>query len=272
MTIRQSIKLLLYGKTPWISGAFPYFGTKVYFPKNSIIFTIACTEGIFERDNVIFLQKVVKPNTLMFDVGANIGLMAVPILQSCPTCKVVSVEPSPNVLPFLHRTIRESTHTSRWTLVAKAAGHKEYQTTFTLSPQYDSIFDGFRHTNRTRHAASIDVSVTTLDAIWKSLGKPEVSVIKCDIEGADTEAIHGATECIKVSKPMVLIEWNSTNLEAYNTPRAALIELTQSIGYHLFAVPSYAEITDIKDLLFHMRRTETFVMTPTKDRLYTALS
>jgi FkbM family methyltransferase len=49
-----------------------------------------------------------KPDTTVFDVGANIGLMAIPLLTHVPECRVISFEPSENSVPYLRKTIEGS--------------------------------------------------------------------------------------------------------------------------------------------------------------------
>src|SRR5207302_6765911 len=101
----KALKRWLYGSCPGFAGSFPYFGTNVYFPKGSLCFRAACEQGIFEAENVRLLQGICRPGSHMFDVGANLGLMALPVLRHVAGCKVVSFEPSPNTLPWLERTI-----------------------------------------------------------------------------------------------------------------------------------------------------------------------
>src|SRR5437870_2349214 len=99
MTLRKRIKFWLYGSCPGFRGSFPYFGSRVFFPANSLSFLAVCQQGIFEYDPLRALLSQVRPHTWMFDIGANIGLMAVPVLQREPRVHVLSFEPSPNTLP-----------------------------------------------------------------------------------------------------------------------------------------------------------------------------
>src|SRR5690242_4653731 len=69
VTLRKSIKHWLYGSCPGMAGAFPYFGTRVYFPKKSLSFTAACAQGVFEYDNLRILQSLVRPDSTYFDIG-----------------------------------------------------------------------------------------------------------------------------------------------------------------------------------------------------------
>lgn len=260
MTLRKQLKKWLYGSCPGFAGSFPYFGTKVHFPPRSWSFYAACEQGIFERDNVRVLQSLIRAGTTMFDVGANIGLMAVPVLRHCVGCQVVSFEPSGNVLPSLRKTVAGSPFGSRWQLIEMAVSAKEGTSEFTVSTQAESLFDGFRNTRRASASATITVQVTTLDAIWRALGQPAVSMIKCDVEGADLDVLEGARDCLAVTQAAILVEWNATNLAAYERPPAALLEFARRTGYRVFAVPGFAEISDPTALRLHMLETESFFL------------
>jgi hypothetical protein len=80
MTSRQKIKFWLYGCCPVFAGSFRYFGTRVYFTQRSRTFAAVCRQSIFEDSIVRTLFALSKPDTTVFDVGANLGLMAVPLL------------------------------------------------------------------------------------------------------------------------------------------------------------------------------------------------
>ena len=94
----------------------PYYGARVYFPKGSYIFHMLCEQGIYEGENIKVINSLVDPGTTYIDVGANIGLMAVPVLNN-QDCSVISFEPSPNVLTFLERTASESQYRNRWKVI-----------------------------------------------------------------------------------------------------------------------------------------------------------
>src|SRR5262249_56487266 len=115
MTLRQWIKYHVYN---WI-GSFPYFGVRVHFPRHSAAFRAACEQGIFESENVRMLQTICRPDSYMFDVGAHLGLMAIPILAAISNSRIVSFEPSPNSAPWLKQTIATAGFGDRWTLIDK---------------------------------------------------------------------------------------------------------------------------------------------------------
>jgi FkbM family methyltransferase len=262
MTFRQKFKLWLYGSVPGFAGAFPYFGTHVYFPPSSTSFLAACAQGIFEAENVRTLLAAMQPDTWFLDIGTNIGLISLPILASHPGVRVLSFEPSPNVLPHLQRTIAESPFGDRWTLLPKAVSDAPGRLKFCLSSPENSFHDGLRSTARVPTAGEVEVEVTTVDLEWKRLGSPKVSAIKCDVEGAELSALRGALECLDACRPEILLEWNAANLAAYSCPPDELLRFAKDHDFELFALPALNRITDSVELRLNMARTESFLLAP----------
>jgi len=225
---------------------------------------MACDQGVYEHDNVRTLFSLMRPNTTYFDVGANIGLLSIPVLYQEPTSKVVSIEPSPNAAPFLRKTIQNSRYGDRWVLVEKAAGDTVGETFFSISSPALGAFDGVKDTQRAKVIKEIKVPVTTLDHEWEILGNPKISVIKVDVEGAELEVLRGGLECIAKEKPYILVEWNLSNLNAYEYGAESLLVFAQSTNYCLFSIPHLLPVTDITTLKIQMLKTESFLLAPSE--------
>jgi len=231
------------------------------------MFRLVVEQGIFEYDNVRLIQRLIRPESTMLDVGANIGLMAIPALAT-GRCNAVSFEPSPNSLPFLRKTISESHFKDRWKLVESAVGAAIGYSSFSVSAQPESVFDGIKHTGRAPYARTVTVPLTTLDHTWDNIGAPPVSVIKIDTEGSDLSVLHGSVSCIAACRPYIMLEWQSQNLSAYGTPKTALLDFARETGNTLLAVPSLAIINDPSTLAYHMRQTESFLLANSPSSLY----
>ncbi|HUJ45403.1 MAG TPA: FkbM family methyltransferase [Opitutaceae bacterium] len=262
MTIRKWFKRWLYGSCPGLAGAFPYFGTRVYFPKGSLAFQLAVEQGIFERENVELLRKLCRPRSCYFDVGANLGLTSLPMLQSLPDCRVLSFEPSPNSLPWLERTIAESPYARRWTLVPKAVGAAPSIAEFSLSPPAFALYDGLKGTQRAASVRRVQVEVTTLDVEWERIGRPDVSAIKVDVEGGELDVLRGGFACIKACRPHILLEWNAANLAAYGRRVESILPVASDLGCCLFSVPKLQSATNAAELRLQMMETESFLLAP----------
>jgi FkbM family methyltransferase len=223
---------------------------------------LASDQEVYELENVRTLNSLIIPNTTYFDIGANIGLLSVPVLYQEPTCTVVSVEPSPNSAPFLKKTIQNSKYRDRWVLVEKAAGDTVGETIFSISSPDLGAFDGIKYTQRAKIINDITVPMTTLDHEWEVLGKPKVSVIKVDVEGAEPDVISGALSLIECERPCMVIEWNTSNLAGNGYKEELIFRIVDNIKYAVFSLPNRVRIRDLTDLTAHMRYTESFLLTP----------
>lgn len=262
MNLKKKIKQWLYGSCPGFAGKFPYFGTQVYFAKRSLGFLAACDQGVFESDNVRLLTGLMRPGAWYIDVGANIGLMSLPILKAVHASRVVAFEASPNVLPYLRRTIAESEYAERWMLVSKAVGSMVGTIQFSLSSRENSMFDGIKDTHRVGVTGQAEVEMTTLDSWWRDAGRPDVSAVKCDVEGAELDVLRGARGLLAQQRPQVLLEWNRQNLTAYNCEPKSLLEFAVASGYRLYALPHLVPVQSESELALQMIATESFLLSP----------
>jgi FkbM family methyltransferase len=262
MSLRKKLKKLIYGHCPGFAGAFPYYGTQVYFPKNAFIFDIACEEGIYEQTLLHQILGVIEPGSWYFDVGANVGLMSVPILDTMKDVHVVSFEPSPNSSPYLERTWSKSPWQDRWKLVFKAVGNRIGETEYSLSTPNLAGYDGIKPTSRVKTVGVQSVPISTLDEEWKVLGRPVVSCIKLDIEGAEMQALAGAQELIETMRPHIFLEWYGENFRCFGNEPQDVLTAAEKFEYEVVAVPNLSVIQSLPVLLLQMRRTSAFVMVP----------
>lgn len=258
------VKRFLFDYVPYLRGRFRYYGYVVYFPPGSIIFQRACAEGIYESDIIRLILSLVQPGTTYFDVGANIGLLSVPILSTCPKVKVVSIEASPTTLCFLLKTHTEARRKEDWTVIETAVGATGGEAEFWFGGSALGAYDGLHDTGRGGAKHSVRVAVRTLDEIWQDQGCPLVSVIKMDIEGGEYLALQGAGEIIAHSKPIIVTEWTEKNLKSYEIKSEEILILCASMNYKLYAVPNFTPIETRLVLKVAMAQTETFALIPSE--------
>ena len=260
--LKSRIKRWLYGSCPGFSGSFPYCGVRTYFPRNSLVFAIACDHGLYEWDNVRLLFSSLRKNATAFDVGANIGLMAIPLLEREPTLSVISVEPSPHNYESLIRTAKESSYHSRWEIVTKALSDHTGETEFHCSAPGLGAYDGLTVTGRSGPMTTIRVPLATLDEVWRGKGQPSTCAIKIDVEGAELQVLRGAAGCIKSERPLILVEWNETNLNGFGCPAEALLDFANESGYDVFAAPNLVRVASPSHLRALMQFGESFALLP----------
>jgi FkbM family methyltransferase len=262
MNIKGRCKRWLYGSCPGFKGVLPYWGERIHFPVGSVAFHLACEQGIYERVNLSILQAAVRPGAWYFDLGANIGLMSAPLLGTEPTLQVVSVEASPRTAGHLAKTIAASRHRDRWRLVAKAVGAGEGEIEFHVSAESHAAFDGIRDTGRAPPGGVVKVPLTTLDALWIAAGRPDVCLVKIDVEGAEGDVLRGGLACLRATRPVVLLEWNRLNLAAYGCQPEILLDLADQAGCDVLNVPGLAQVSSSANLRLQTGVSETFLLVP----------
>jgi FkbM family methyltransferase len=266
MRVRSLAKRLLFGAAPFFRGRFRYYGQVVYFPLGSSTFECACEEGIYERDVMNLILALAKPGTTYFDVGANIGLLSVPVLSVCPTVKVVSIEASPDTLPFLRKTQLRTQRSGNWVVIGAAVAAKAGEAEFWSGGGAMDAFGGLRDTGRGGRKRVVRVPVRTLDDIWREQGCPPVSIVKIDIEGGEYQALRGAKELFSQASPTFIIEWNYQNFAAYGIKGEELLSLCEEMSYKLYACPYLIPVGTQAILKMAMTQTETFILVPPESR------
>jgi len=261
MTFKRRLKFILYNFVPGFSGRFPYYGSTVHFPVGAPVFREICARGAFEPEIIDRLVKLAEPRTTVFDVGANIGLMAIPVLRSCETCRVVSFEPSPNSLPYLQATAKGAAFGDRWIVRDVALSSSPGELDFTIGRPEDALFEGF-NTTTIANARVIKVKVSTIDEEWRALDRPNVSVIKIDVEGAEGGVLDGAAELLAAERPVLLIEWHEPYLSRFGTRPESILALADRFGYQLFTIPGGVPVNDAAALRVQMLSCQNYLLVP----------
>jgi FkbM family methyltransferase len=261
MTLKRRLKFFLYNYVPGLAGRFPYYGSTVHFPVGAPVFREICARGAFEPEIIDRLVKLARPGTTVFDVGANIGLMAIPVLRACASCRVVSFEPSPNSLPYLQATARGAAFADRWLVRDVALSSSPGELDFTIGRPEDALFEGF-NTTTIANARVIKVKVSTIDEEWRALDRPAVSVIKIDVEGAEGGVLDGASELLAAQRPVLLIEWYEPYLTRFGTRPESLMELAARFKYQVFTIPAGIPVNDAAALRVQMLSCQNYLLVP----------
>jgi FkbM family methyltransferase len=262
MSLKKRIKKALHHHIPGFAGRFTYYGAQVHFRPGSFIWDEVCEQGIYESKILQQILGAVRPGTWYFDAGTNIGLMSIPVLATMRDVKVLSFEPSANSRGYLKKTWESASFNDRWMLVPKAVGDHVGEVEFTLSVPTQGGYDGMRYTSRIEASHTETVPVTTVDSEWEALGRPPVSCIKLDVEGAEMLALRGARSLITANQPVIVAEWYEENFRHYGCRGEDLIDFAREYGYDVVATDTLAMVPSGPILALHMRVTASFILVP----------
>ena len=172
--------------------------------------------GSFEPNEFAFLDQVLKPGMVFFDVGANDGYFT--LFAACrlgPAGRVIAVEPSTRERVNLQCNV-EANRLTNVTVVPLALGVGPGTASLRLAKGTHSghnTLGNFAHDNVQMDSFE-EVKVDALDAVATRLGLARVDFIKIDVEGAEASVIDGAREVLRQMRPTLLLEINEVALQA----------------------------------------------------------
>lgn len=196
-------------------------------------------KGIYEQGTLSCFEKIIKKGNVIFDIGANIGLMSVyASILTGKNGRVYSFEPHPRTFQILNENIR----------INKLSNVKTFK--LALSNQ---VREGFIYENLAinRGAASlnsnitnnegISVQISTLDAFCDKYQIDQIDVLKLDIEGEEYKMLQGSLEFFKDKKPIICVEF-SREVSSENEPEKLYKILKEELNYDLFKLDEGKEV------------------------------
>lgn len=144
------------------------------------------------------------------DVGANTGLYALIATAAHERARAIAFEPVPEIADLLRSNLGLNPGGSRVTVDEVAIGDTTGVATLHLPPPQP---DGTIETSASLEAdfkgvidRVIEVRTSTLDDAWQRHGRPEVTMVKVDVEGAEARVLAGGSELIAACRPIVSVE------------------------------------------------------------------
>jgi FkbM family methyltransferase len=206
--------------------------------------------GRFELNEIEFVRRSLRPGQHVVDAGAHIGLFAMHMAAIVgPSGSVHCFEPFEPNAECLELSIRENRFERVVTLeraaVGAASGVARLVYASATLNSGGAFIAGPGTVIPAGHEAR-SIRVVALDAC--ALPRP-VSFIKIDVEGAEPQALRGASRLLREDRPVVLSEVHPSQLEQVSgVSPAAFIGQMAGLGYrcHLLGAGSLGdEIQDV---------------------------
>lgn len=160
--------------------------------------------GLQEVEQTRWLQRLLRPGQVFFDVGANVGfysLLGARLVQAHG--RVVALEPLPRNLAFLHRHLQINRLRNVTILPLACADN----VTTELFCEGENNALGKLADDHSGTTAML-VSTTTVDTIVDKM-RIEPDVLKIDVEGAELRVLRGAEDLLTRKRPTVLLSVHS---------------------------------------------------------------
>jgi FkbM family methyltransferase len=150
--------------------------------------------------------EIVRPNYIVWDIGANIGLFAfAAAARAGRDGLVVAFEPDTWLVHLLRRSASlQPDVSSRVRIVPAAVASAVSLRQFTIASRSRafSAMTGYGYAKTTR----AEQTVVALSLDWLAEKLPSPHVVKCDVEGAEIEVFSGQFKMLRTIRPIIICE------------------------------------------------------------------
>lgn len=208
--------------------------------------------GIWEKNELRLFSILARYATVVFDVGANIGVYSILAEKVNKTAEIYAFEPYSTNYDKLLLNI-EKNQCRNISPQMLALGDENKIISFNV-PKNTAVNTSVASANAVFTAAwrefdemqEIQVPQTTVDDFVKEKNIQKIDLIKMDVEYYEMHVLKGAVETIKKFKPAVLCEISLYEVLAYQQPALKdkidpafseqLENFFKSLGYFMYAI------------------------------------
>ncbi|MEJ7783662.1 MAG: FkbM family methyltransferase [Solirubrobacteraceae bacterium] len=180
----------------------------------------------WEHDYLREMLAALEPGDVLYDIGANIGLVA---LHAAAICSTVAFEPDPDTFGRLERNRELNRALSVSVRRLAVSDEDRVVTLFT---------DGVEGTSASlvhqrREEGAVEVQARTLDSMAAEGALPRPTVIKLDIEGAEILALRGGRELLtgENAPRLLLLEVHDAFLPGFGSSADEVREIATEAGF-----------------------------------------
>ncbi len=213
----------------------------------------------FEKSELAICARQLERESVVIDIGANIGIHSIFFAEIATAGMVFAFEPSLETFGYL----RENTQ-SYENIIPLNLGLSDRASVSDFFVAEDDAYSGLKDTKRKGIEGVRKVVVLRLDDIFRLL-KPEViDFVKIDVEGLEHNVLLGMVWVIENYRPAIFCEiYGGTNS---NTSPEKTVDLVVDWGYHAYVVVN----GELKAYDHHDDRYYNYLFLPTeKDKQVT---
>jgi len=205
------------------------FGNTFHYEFNNDIGFTLYMHGEFEKNEISFCEKFITKNSIVLDIGANIGLHTVFFSKWAYDGMVFSFEPSHSTFNSLIKNVSNDQNVYPLNL-----GLSNHNSILKFYESSDNAYSSLKDTKRKSVVKITNIISYRLDDLFLKLNLEKIDFVKIDVEGFENEVILGMEQMIKKYQPIIYCEIYKgvdSNLEPNIT-----INYLINCGYDAFVV------------------------------------
>lgn len=202
--------------------------------------------NFYEKDEINFILRLIKENTRILDIGANIGWYSLKLAKNINNVEILAFEPIPKTFEYLKKNI-DLNHVSNIKTFNYGFSDEEKNIAFYYYPEGSCNASAVNLSER-EDVDKIICKLTTLDKFVEN-ENIFVDFIKCDVEGSELFVFKGGIEAIKRDKPIIFTELLRKWAAKFNYHPNDVISLLKENGYRCFTIKNGAliEVNEINE-------------------------
>lgn len=212
----------------------------------SQIFWQGVQEG--DRGEFALLLRELRPDSVLFDIGANVGVVTLAAASRSPLGIIHSFEPWPLHLERLSANILlngfRNIHVNAFALGKK----KHTGVLHVIDPVNTGMATLYPGDSSVRDQPNAQSRITcrVLDDYVRETSVTRVDMIKIDVEGAELEVLQGGQNTLERFRPKIFMELNLDLLARAGASAVAVFELLRSYGYSIARIGHDAELVPLE--------------------------
>lgn len=190
--------------------------------------------GYYERAIGTMINKLLKPESVFLDIGANIGYFSILAAKHHPSCQVVAFEPVTELFEEMKRNI-ELNKVTNITVANLAASENTGESIIYLSSPENLGMSSLRMPENYSGKMQI-VKVIDIDSWFSHSELQKVDLVKIDVEGSEIAVLKGMKKILREFCPPVIIEVNPETLSLFALKTNDLADTVDSLGYNVLLI------------------------------------
>ncbi|MFA6923070.1 MAG: FkbM family methyltransferase [Bacteroidales bacterium] len=187
----------------------------------------------FEKEELKFINELVKEETTILDIGANIGWYSLNLSKKFNNIKIHAFEPVSKTFNYLNSNLS----------INNITNVKTYNFGFSDEEKNIDIYcypecmgnSSLANLSGNSSVEKINCKFTKVDLFVKQ-NNLKIDFIKCDVEGAELLVFKGAIETLKKDKPVVFTEILRKWSAKFNYHPNDILALFSNIGYNCYVI------------------------------------
>jgi len=216
---------------------------------------VAFFSGEYDHGVIQRLSTILKPGSIVFDIGANVGLYSIALglqlKKLSGDSKLWAFEPVKSNFDYLVHQVKINHLTNIVEPVNIALGNQEGEIQLHVVGKHNLATTGnavwVKESMNNGALPNCLSTITKLDAFVQSYKIKTCNLIKIDIEGAELEFLLGGMNFINSCKPIIYGEFNQYWVREFGYSFIDVAELVKPWGYKLYQQKGCNKFVEVKE-------------------------